>query len=133
MAQAAMIVEVEVTVNDLYKIADITIDDIYDNEGSDAIRMLGYDKKSLREELVTYPPFLKMIRDCVREYGREALDDSDYLFFETVFETREFKQFFKVAREMAKILDDAYRESTNKECDRCIETLRQSGYKVIKA
>ncbi len=137
MAKATpfMIVEMPVEQRDVEYAAEGVTDFLYDEYDTEVFEMLGFVGKDFRQELMTFEPFLGCVKDAVSKHGYEALEcPYDYMDFDDVYRTKEWKSLFNVCEYLQTILNDIERsESTTNACADAIETLRAAGFKIVKA
>ncbi len=137
MAKATpfMIVETPVEQRDVEYAAEGVTDFLYDEYDTEVFEMLGFVGKDFRQELMTFEPFLGCVKDAVSKHGYEALEcPYDYMDFDDVYRTKEWKSLFNVCEYLQTILNDIERsESTTNACADAIETLKRAGFKIVKA
>jgi hypothetical protein len=97
--------------------------------------MLGFSGKLFRQELLTFEPFLEAVKDAVSKHGYEALEcPYDYVDFDDVYSTKEWKSLFSVCEDLQEIWNDVEREdSVETACADAIMTLKRAGFKITRA
>jgi len=137
MAKATpfMIVEMPVEKRDVEYAAECVTDFLYDEFESEVFEMLGFNGKAFREELMTFEPFLEAVKDAVSKHGYEALEcPYDFVDFDDVYITKEWKSLFSVCQQLQEILVDIEREdSVESACEDAIMTLKRAGFKITRA
>ena len=137
MAQAKPFMEITIQISksDMDYAAECLLDYLYDEFSEDAIEAVGITPKAFKEELMTFEPFLEMVKNGVVENGMEALETPyDYMYHETVWASKEWRKLYDACEQMEAILDDAKRdESKSTACADAIETLKRAGFKIVKA
>ena len=130
-----MTVNIELTRGDLSNPADAVASDLFAEFANDVFEMLGVGYKEFREEIVDFAGFQKMVRFGVEENGRDALDRPyDYMDFDVVYDTPEWKSLFRVCCELQTILNEIdSEERRGNVCADAIETLKRAGFKIVKA
>ena len=134
-AQPFMTVQVELTRGDLSNPADAVVSELFAEFANDVFEMLGLSYKEFREEIVDFAGFQKMVRFGVEENGRDAVDcPYDYMDFDVVYGTPEWKSLFGVCCELQTVLDEIeHEERRGNVCADAIETLKRAGFKIVKA
>ncbi len=137
MAKATpfMIVEMPVEQRDVAYAAECVTDYLYDEFETEVFEMLGFNGKAFREELLTFEPFLEEVKEAVSKHGYEALEcPYDYIDYDDVYATKEWKSLFRVCNELQAILCDIEREdSVETACADAIMTLKRAGFKITRA
>ena len=134
-AQPFMEVTIQISKSDMDYAAECLMDFLYDEFSEEAIVAVGITYKAFKEELMTFEPFLEMVKNGVVENGMEALETPyDYMYHDTVWGTKEWRNLYSACGQMEAILDDAKRdESRSNACADAIETLKRAGFKIVKA
>ena len=134
-AKPFMIVEMPVEKYDVAYAAECVTDFLYDEFESEVFEMLGFNGKAFREELLTFAPFLEAVKEAVSKHGYEALEcPYDYVDFDDVYSSKEFRSLFSVCEDLQEILVDIEREdSVETACADAIMTLKRAGFKIVKA
>ncbi len=134
-AQPFMTVQIELTRSDLFNPADAVVDNLFDEFSNEVFDMLGLGYKEFRDELIDFAGFQKMVRFGVEENGRDAVDcPYDYLDFDVVYDTKEWKTLFNTCEYLQTILNDIeHEERRGNVCADAIETLKRAGFKIVKA
>jgi hypothetical protein len=134
-AKPFMIVEMPVEQRDVAYAAECVTDFLYDEFESEVFEMLGFNGKAFREELMTFEPFLECVKEAVSKHGYEALEcPYDYVDFDDVYSSKEFRSLFSVCEDLTEILVDIEREdSVETACADAIMTLKRAGFKIVKA
>jgi len=130
-----MIVEMPVEKYDVAYAAECVTDFLYDEFESEVFEMLGFSGKLFREELLTFAPFLECVKEAVSKHGYEALEcPYDYVDFDDVYSSKEFRSLFSVCEDLQEILVDIEREdSVETACADAIMTLKRAGFKITRA
>jgi len=134
-AKYFMIVEMPVEQRDVAYAAECVTDFLYDEFETEVFEMLGFNGKAFREELLTFEPFLECVKEGVSKHGYEALEcPYDFIDFDYVYASKQWKSLFSVCEQMAEILADieSY-EGRNEDCEAAIMTLKRAGFKIVKA
>lgn len=119
-----------ITDKQLLGVADYLLVEIASDFSKDQMAFAGLVKKEFIEHLITYPKFLKMVEENVREYGPDFVEEpwdygSCYL--------REMEALYNHVNEFARIMEDAERdETTQVELAEAITKLKRAGYNVWK-
>jgi hypothetical protein len=134
-AKPFMIVEMPVEQRDVAYAAECVTDFLYDEFESEVFEMLGFNGKAFRQELMTFEPFLECVKEAVSKHGYEALEcPYDYVDFDDVYSSKEFRSLFSVCEDLQEILVDIEREdSVETACADAIMTLKRAGFKIVKA
>jgi hypothetical protein len=134
-AKPFMIVEMPVEQRDVAYAAECVTDYLYDEFESEVFEMLGFNGKAFREELLTFEPFLEAVKDAVSRHGYEALEcPYDYVDFDDVYITKEWKSLFAVCQQLTQVIVDIEREdSVETACADAIMTLKRAGFKITRA
>ena len=134
-AQPFMTVQIQVSKANVSYAAQCLADILFDDFSREAIEAVGLDRETVEAELMTYEPFLQMVRDGVAGNGAEALESPyDYMDFDNVYGTRMWVSMYDACDLMQSIIDDIYRdESRDQSCNEAIETLKRAGFKIVKA
>ena len=134
-AKPFMIVEMPVEQRDVAYAAECVTDFLYDEFESEVFEMLGFNGKAFREELMTFAPFLEVVKEAVSKHGYEALEcPYDYVDFDDVYSSKEFRSLFSVCEDLQEILVDIEREdSVETACADAIMTLKRAGFKITRA
>lgn len=127
-----MSITIAITINDkqLLGVADYLLDDISSSFSKDQMAFAGLDRKEFIEHLITYPKFLKMVEENVKEYGPDFVEEpwdygSCYL--------GEMDALYNHVSTFARIMEDAERESESQvELADAIAKLTRAGFKVSK-
>jgi hypothetical protein len=81
--------------------------------------------------------FSQMVRKGVEKYGPDALSDPyDYMDFDIVTLSPQFKQLRNVVEMLEEVINDAEqheRAQRSNACEDAIETLKRAGFKIVKA
>jgi hypothetical protein len=137
MAKATPFMTVELTIDkqDVQYAAECVTDYLFDEFDSEVFEMLGLSGKQFREELMTFKPFLEAVKEGVSGQGFEALEyPYDYIDFDDVYATKEWKSLFGICEQLQDILHDVEREErTENACADAIMTLKRAGFKIVKA
>jgi hypothetical protein len=134
-AKPFMIVEMPVEQRDVAYAAECVTDFLYDEFETEVFEMLGFSGKLFRQELMTFEPFLEAVKDAVSKHGYEALEcPYDYVDFDDVYITKEFRSLYSVCEDLQEILVDIERESSvETACADAIMTLKRAGFKITRA
>jgi hypothetical protein len=134
-AKYFMIVEMPVEQRDVAYAAECVTDFLYDEFESEVFEMLGFSGKLFRQELLTFEPFLECVKEAVSKHGYEALEcPYDFIDFDYVYASKQWKSLFSVCEQMAEILADIEREdSVETACADAIMTLKRAGFKITRA
>jgi hypothetical protein len=134
-AKPFMIVEMPVEQRDVAYAAECVTDFLYDEFESEVFDMLGFSGKAFREELMTFKPFLEVVKEAVSKHGYEALEcPYDYVDFDDIYSTKEWRSLFSVCELLQEIWNDAEREdSVETACADAIMTLKRAGFKITRA
>ena len=127
-----MSITITININDkqLLGVADYLLDDISSSFSKDQMAFAGLDRKEFIEHLITYPKFLKMVEDNVKEYGPEFVEEpwdygSCYL--------SEMDALYNHVSVFARIMEDAQNdEVTQVELADAITKLKRAGFNVWK-
>ena len=137
MAQAKpyMTVNVQISPNDVKYAAECLADDLFEEFEREVFDMLGITEASLREDLLTFPAFQRMVTNGVLRHGMDALDEPyDYMDYDTVYITKEWESLYRACEQMQAIVSEIYRaDSIDDDCARAVETLKRAGFKIVKA
>jgi hypothetical protein len=134
-AKPFMIVEMPVEKYDVAYAAECVTDFLYDEFETEVFEMLGFNGKAFREELMTFEPFLEVVKEAVSKHGYEALEcPYDYIDFDDIYSTKEWKSLFSVCQELTQVIVDIEREdSVETACADAIMTLKRAGFKITRA
>ena len=134
-AKPFMIVEMPVEQRDVAYAAECVTDFLYDEFESEVFEMLGFNGKAFREELMTFAPFLEVVKEAVSKHGYEALEcPYDYVDFDDIYITKEWKSLFAVCQQLTQVIVDIEREdSVETACADAIMTLKRAGFKITRA
>ena len=127
-----MSITITINVSDkqLLGVADYLLDDICSDFSKDQMAFAGLNRKEFTEHLITYPKFLKMVEENVKEYGPDFVEEpwdygSCYL--------REMDALYNHVQTFANIMEDAERdETTQVELAEAITKLKRAGFNVWK-
>jgi hypothetical protein len=134
-AKPFMIVEMPVEQRDVAYAAECVTDFLYDEFELEVFEMLGFSGKLFRQELMTFEPFLEAVKDAVSRNGYEALEcPYDYVDFDDVYITKEWRSLFSVCELLQEIWNDVeHEDSVETACADAIMTLKRAGFKIVKA
>jgi hypothetical protein len=134
-AKPFMIVEMPIIKQDVDYAAECVTDFLYDEFESEVFEMLGFSGKAFREEIMTFAPFLEVVKEAVSKHGYEALEcPYDYIDYDDVYATKEWKSLFSVCQQLQQVLVDIERESSvETACADAIMTLKRAGFQIVKA
>ncbi len=135
-AQPFMTVQFNVSRDAVMYAAEAVTDYLFDEFSCEVFEMMDFSGKEFRKELLEFEPFLKCVREAIQDNGSDALEyPYDYIDFDTVYATKEWKTLFRVFCEMQTILDEVERaeSATSNACADAIETLKRAGFKIVKA
>ena len=121
-------VAITIPADDLYDVAQMTIDTLREDFGDDVVDCAGVDDQELFDAIMLDSTFRKIITERVKESGAEvASDPYDYFdgydFLDTI---PGLKRVVELCKEMDEIMRDAVREPEVN----CIPV--PQGYKLVK-
>ena len=132
-----MTVEFKVSDGDVEYALDCIADDIFDNFDYTSIQALGLNIRDFKDEIAEMYEFSQMVREGVERYGPDALHDPyDYMDFEIVTDSPQFRRVREVVEMLEEVISDAEKEeraSKSNACEAAIETLKAAGFKIVKA
>ena len=130
-----MTVTVQLSTKDALHIATHVLDELFEQFEDRVFDLVGYPLDQLRKDLLTFPPFQKMVQDGIASSGTDALDEPyDHMDFYRVHGTKEWKMLSDACYQMLEILEEVEEEdaSLDNDCTRAIETLKRAGFKIVK-
>ena len=121
-------VAITIPANDLYDVAQMTIDTLREDFGDDVVDCAGVDDQELFDAIMLDKTFRNIISERVRESGAEvASDPYDYFdgydFLDTI---PGLKRVVELCKEMHEIIQDAVKEPEVS----CIPV--PQGYKLVR-
>lgn len=127
-----MSITITINVNDkqLLGIADYLLDEISSDFSKDQMAFAGLNRKEFIEHLITYPKFLKMVEENVKEYGPDFIDEPwDY----SSCYLREMDALYSHVKQFADIMEDAQNDEVSQvELADAITKLKRAGFNVWK-
>jgi len=134
-AKPFMIVEMPIDKRDVAYAAECVTDFLYDEFEIEVFEMLYFNGKEFREELMTFEPFLEVVKEAVSKHGYEALEcPYDFIDFDDLYSTKQWKSLYSVCEELQAIIADVETyEGRNEDCEAAIMTLKRAGFKIVKA
>ena len=137
MAQAKpfLTVNVQISPNDVKYAAECLADELFENFEREVFDMLGINEASLREEMLTFPAFQRMVTNGVLQHGMDALDEPyEYMDYDTVYITKEWESLYRACDYLQSIVSEIYRaDSIDDDCAKAVETLKRAGFKIVKS
>lgn len=126
----SLTVTINISDKQLLGIADYLIDGIYCDFSKSQIEFAGLVKKEFIEHLITYPKFLKMVDEGVKEYGVDFVDEPwDY----SICYLSEIDALYNHVSTFARIMEDAEcDEASQAEFADAIARLTRAGFKISK-
>lgn len=132
-----MTVEFKIDRDDVEYAVECIVDDLYDSYDTETIEALGLDYKAFKAEVKDMYEFSQMIKRGVERYGPDAINDPyDYMDFEIVTRSPEYRQLTDTLDMLGEVLNDAEKHERalkNDPCAEAIKTLQAAGFKIVKA
>ena len=136
MAKAIPFMTVEMTVSkqDVEYAAECVTDHLFDEFDSEVFDVLDFSGKAFREELLTFEPFLKCVKNAVASGGQEALEcPYDWMDFDEIYITREWRSLYAACEIVQEVLNEEDIVDNTSDCAAAIETLKRAGFKITRA